>query len=124
MADVQTFERLGWQGIGRLDVLRVGAGRGVDFEGCPQRVGLQELCADRGFEPRLVQLAAQLDDIAQMIVEITLALAECQADFLLCRGKRARVYVTHKSHPFFRCVSFRQAIPCPFRLAPKRQMRN
>jgi len=80
-----------------------------------QRVGLQELRADRRFEPRQLQIAAQFDDIAQMVVEVALALADRQADFLLRRGKRARVYVTHKSHPFFRCVGFSagNTVPIP-----------
>jgi hypothetical protein len=66
-----------------------------------------------------MQLAAQFDDVAQVVVEIAVALADRQANFLLRRGKRARVYVTHKSHPFFRCVGFSAGNTVPIPLGAK-----
>lgn len=73
VSEVNTFERVMCQTGGGVYQLHELACVRIGLKGCPEGVGLQELCIDCRFESCLIQVPVQFDDITQVVVLIILA---------------------------------------------------
>ena len=100
VADVMELEGLGRQRVGGMDALHVFTAARVDLEVGAQGLGLQQLAMDGRLQPGQVQVTAQVDDVTQVIIDVTSALADSEAHFLLGGAERAAVYLEHKEFPF------------------------